>query len=420
MSSVPQVFAVVPTTQSYDWGKVGSDSKVAQLAAASKVPGFSLEEQKPYAELWMGTHPSSPSHLQSDEALSEYLAAHPELIGDKVNKYYDATNGNLPFLFKVLSIGKALSIQSHPDKQTAEKLHAEQPKIYKDPNHKPEMALAITPFTGLCGFLPLYRISTHLSFTAEFAALIPSSAISQFTEIASSTDSSGPKEKAALKAVFAALMNADEATVKAQLGKLTARLAAGDVHPSETELTDLILSLESQFPGDIGIFCPFMLNFIKLAPGEAMFLSAGEPHAYVSGDMMECMANSDNVIRAGLTPKLRDIPNLISGLTYLAAQPSKHLVQPSTWGPVTTLYDPPVAEFSVLQVQLDSKQEEAHKAIEGPSIAIVTEGEGTVSFEGGDLDVVKGSVFFVAANAEIKIKAGGEKTTVFRAFVEAP
>lgn len=145
------------------------------------------------------------------------------------------------------------------------------------------MALAITPFTGLCGFLPLYRISTHLSFTAEFAALIPSSAISQFTEIASSTDSSGPKEKAALKAVFAALMNADEATVKEQLGKLTARLAAGDVHPSETELTDLILSLESQFPGDIGIFCPFMLNFIKLAPGEAMFLSAGEPHAYVSG-----------------------------------------------------------------------------------------------------------------------------------------
>lgn len=132
------------------------------------------------------------------------------------------------------------------------------------------------------------------------------------------------------------------------------------------------------------------------------------------------MANSDNVIRAGLTPKLRDIPNLISGLTYLAAQPSKHMVRPTNWGPATTLYDPPVAEFSVLQVQLEPKQEEAHKAIDGPSIVIVTEGEATISFEGGNLSVVKGSVFFVAANAEIKIKAGKEMTTVFRAFVEAP
>lgn len=82
----------------------------------------------------MGTHPSSPSHiLPSNEALSEYLAAHPELIGDSVNKHFDSFNGNLPFLFKVLSIEKALSIQSHPDKKTAEKLHAEHPKIYKGP-----------------------------------------------------------------------------------------------------------------------------------------------------------------------------------------------------------------------------------------------------------------------------------------------
>ena len=145
------------------------------------------------------------------------------------------------------------------------------------------MALAITPFTGLCGFLPLYRIHTHLTSTPEFAALIPESAISQFDAIASSSDSTGPAEKAALKAVFEALMTADETKVKEQLEKLTARLSAGDVHTSERELKDLILSLNEQFPGDIGIFCPFMLNYIKLAPGEAMFLSAGEPHAYVSG-----------------------------------------------------------------------------------------------------------------------------------------
>lgn len=140
-------------------------------------------------------------------------------------------------------------------------------------------------------------------------------------------------------------------------------------------------------------------------------------------DMMECMANSDNVIRAGLTPKLRDIPNLISGLTYSASPPSKHFVQPTAFrstSEATLLYDPPVAEFSVLQVKVGLGAEESHPAVDGPSIAIVTEGAGVVEWGNDSLSVSKGSAFFVGAGTEIKVKAVSDKLTLFRAFVEAP
>ena len=145
------------------------------------------------------------------------------------------------------------------------------------------MAIALTPFTGLCGFMPLDQIASHLSSTPEFAALIPNAISEEFLHVASSSTPTGPKEKAALKDVFSALMTADESHVKSELKKLTQRFADGDVKASENKIKDLILRLDGQFPGDIGVFCPFMLNYVKLAPGEAMFLGAGEPHAYVSG-----------------------------------------------------------------------------------------------------------------------------------------
>lgn len=137
---------------------------------------------------------------------------------------------------------------------------------------------------------------------------------------------------------------------------------------------------------------------------------------------MECMANSDNVIRAGLTPKLRDIPNLVSVLTYAAAAPTKHVVDPSAFAGsagASTLYDPPIPEFSVVQVKLGRGQRESHPSVDGPSVAIVTEGGGSVQWGSGDtLDLGLGDVFFVGAGTEIKF-LGGEELTVYRAFVEA-
>ncbi|KAG5651330.1 hypothetical protein H0H81_009083 [Sphagnurus paluster] len=445
MAPNSSIFKIAPTTQQYDWGKVGSSAKVAQFAAKSKLHGFAIDESAPYAELWMGTHPKSPSHVfSSGEELSKNLASHPELIGKRVADRFDASNGNLPFLFKVLSIEKALSIQSHPDKATAGKLHAEQPDIYKgmifplgiptivikicgqcsDPNHKPEMALAITPFHAMCGFRPLPSIAESLQSTPELAALIPNSIQEAFASQSGSETPTGSAEKTALRNLFAAVMTAEESAFQLQLEALVKRYSGNRTNPGESEeLVELVLRLNSQFPGDIGIFCAFLLNYITLSPGEAIYLGAGEPHAYVSGECMECMANSDNVIRAGLTPKLRDIPNLISGLTYNASAPSKHFVFPTVFSDsgASTLYDPPAPEFSVVQVRLTSGKEELHRAVDGPSVAIVTEGVGIVSWGSGErLDVGVGDVIFIGAGTQLTLTPTGDHgMVVYRAFVEA-
>lgn len=252
----------------------------------------------------MGTHPKSPSRVASSQRdLAEHLTAHPELIGQEVIDKFHAGSGNLPFLFKVLSIEKALSIQSHPDKKTAEALHAAQPDIYKgmarpsyhdsqgcltnaviDSNHKPEMALAITPFQALCGFRPLPEIASYLNNVPELRALLPPAIINAFLAIADSPTPTGPAEKAALRDLFAALMTADEGDIKHQVNLLVARYSAGKTREGEdVDVVKLVLRLDSQFPGDVGIFCPFMLNYVFLQPRDAIFLGAGEPHAYISG-----------------------------------------------------------------------------------------------------------------------------------------
>jgi len=445
----------------------------------------------------MGTHTKSPSGvIGSSNTLPQFLAHYPQLIGKSISTRFDTKDGNLPFLFKVLAIEKALSIQTHPDKKTSEELHATQPDIYKDPNHKPEMALALTPFKALCGFMPLPSIQAYLRAVPEFAALIPPAISQPFLLLTPSSPDADQKKL--LRDLFAALMTADESEFKAQLAKLIARyetaavaggaVAGGALEAVEECVRELALRLNEQFPGDIGVFCVFVLNYVTMAPGEAIFLGAGEPHAYVSGgawfgvlsfhfdhhltplinptstsscfissylasprtftsfvlitaprhhnkrprnyfvhaqwiqtDIMECMANSDNVIRAGLTPKMRDVPNLVSVLTYAPSAVSKHMVQPTPFaGAHSTLcYDPPVADFTVLQTTLAPGEPEAHRAIAGPSIAIVVEGAGAVEWEGQkSLDLHSGNVIFIGADTPVNFSARYGTLVVYRAFVE--
>ena len=146
------------------------------------------------------------------------------------------------------------------------------------------MALAITPFRALCGFRPLQEIAKYLNSTPEFKAMIPSQIAEEFLSLADSRTPSGPTEKAALKNLFSSLMTAEEGATKKQLNALLDRYKAGDAHDDEDEnVVKLVLRLDKQFPGDIGIFCAYVLNYIHMNPGEAIFLGAGEPHAYVSG-----------------------------------------------------------------------------------------------------------------------------------------
>ncbi|GAA5915889.1 hypothetical protein JCM6882_001751 [Rhodosporidiobolus microsporus] len=409
---------------SYDWGKLGKDgSKVSHFAQG--LPNFEYDENKPYAELWMGTHPSCPSTLYATgQDLKKYIKARPELLGDKVvSKFGD----DLPFLFKVLAIRKALSIQAHPDKKLAEKLYSDRPDIYKDPNHKPEMAVALTDFSGFCGFRPPAQIASFLSSVPEFSAVVGESVSSSFqSKFPQSGSPSEEDKKAGLQELFTALMKADDKLVQEQVEKLVKRVEADGAGLEETE-RELIKTLNTDFAGDVGIFCTFTLNIVKLKPGEAVFLKANEPHAYLDGDIMECMATSDNVVRAGLTPKLRDVPTLTTMLTYTSSPPSEQILPPVPFRSTkhTTLYDPPIDEFSVLLTDLKDGETEQFAGIEGPSILIFTElhggaGSANLKWNKGDEAIKReGQVFFVGANEEVTVEAKGGRVVAYRAYVEA-
>jgi len=204
---------------------------------------------------------------------------------------------------------------------------------------------------------------------------------------------------------------------------LASRYTSRDIHPGERKLKDTLLILSHQYPGDVGIFCSFLLNIVRLGPGQAIFLKANEPHAYISGDIVETMATSDNVVRAGLTPKLRDVPTLLSMLTYSATSPTNQLMEKISYKNTrrTILYDPPIDEFAVLVTQLEEGEEEEHPAIHGPSIFIVIRSAGSFEWNNNASESHDfkgdGEVFFIGAGTSVKFKASGT-LVVYRAFVE--
>ncbi|KAL8645272.1 MAG: hypothetical protein Q9210_006801 [Variospora velana] len=423
-------------------GKVGHESAAAKYAAATETGDFSIESEKPYAELWMGTHPSLPSkNVQTQRSLLDLVRDNKALMSTEISRKYGE---KLPFLFKVLSIRKALSIQAHPNKNLAEQLHAKDPKNYPDDNHKPEMTIAVTPFDGLCGFRPLKEISHFLASVPSLRSLIGEEVAQEFEENVSGRETSSRAEdtqrnKKSLQSAFSALMTKDKSTIAAAAKELVASAEndgerfAGGGGPSNggKELADLVIRLNGQFEGDVGLFVLFFLNYVKLEVGEAMFLKADDIHAYLSGDIIECMASSDNVVRAGFTPKFQDIPTLTSMLTYSYAPISEQKMNPVDYPYVTLnrtaysssssaiLYDPPIEEFSVVKTQLNDKGAKAtFEAIDGPSIIICTAGSGKIGVGPKNEQVKTGYVFFVGATAECVLESDSESFTTFKAFCE--
>ncbi|KAI4122988.1 MAG: hypothetical protein LQ347_006313, partial [Umbilicaria vellea] len=281
---------------SYEWGKVGKESAAAKFATATPSDDFSIEEEKPYAEkqLWMGTHPSLPSRdVETKRTLLDLVQDNKALMSTEISKRY---GDKLPFLFKVLSIRKALSIQAHPNKQLAEELHKKDPKNYPDENHKPEMTIAITPFDGLCGFRPLKELSHFLTTVPSLRKLIGESTAKEFEDSVKGHETSEKEEdvkknKKALQSLFSTLMNTDKETIASAAKDLIASAkkggegfaGGGGSSNGGKELADLVVRLNSQFEGDIGLFVLFFLNYVKLEVGEGMFLKADDIHAYLSG-----------------------------------------------------------------------------------------------------------------------------------------
>lgn len=393
-------------------------------------------------QLWMGTHPSNPSKdVKTGRTLLELFSENQALLSQTVSSKF---GHKLPFLFKVLSINKALSIQAHPNKKLAEQLHARDSKNYPDDNHKPEMAIAITPFEGLCGFRPLAEIAHFLQVLPPLRRLVGDDDAAKLEAAARDSDAQVTDDnRKALKAAFGSLMSSSQEDIAKEVKELVklaqadgANFASGGVASTSGEtLAELVVRLDGQFQDDIGLFVLFFLNFVTLQPGEALFLVADDIHAYVSGDIIECMAASDNVVRAGFTPKFKDVSTLVDMLTYNFAPIDEQKMAPTDYpyatlnrkayssGSAVALYDPPIDEFSVVRSQLRGPEAKAtFEPLDGPSIVICTNGSGKISVGPTSFETKEGYVFFVGSTAELVLEStvsGAEEDFVaFKAFCE--
>jgi len=393
--------------QEYAWGKVGSNSLVARLKAAQN-ENFSINENGPYAELWIGTHPNGMSNvlLTSKEGIArrvplvDYVQENPEMhLGingvTKPSKEFDLT-----FLFKVLSIEKVLSIQAHPDKFLAAQLHTERPHIYKDPNHKPEMAVALTDdFEAMSGFRPIPEIASNMLEYVEFTELVGLK--SKDSIMAAAEGRLLCDTKSTLRLLYQAYMEADDAIVKRQLDRLIHRLSSKN---ELTSLDKLLLKLSKQFPGDSGIFSPIIFNYLKLKKGDAFFIGANEPHAYIQGEILECMACSDNVVRAGLTPKLKDVKTLVNMLTYKTTIPE--ITRGRRVDPCKVLFVPPVNDFAIEVINVPAGAKYSLSPARSPAVLLTISGSARLQQNNvQDISVSFGKAAFMSANTSATVVA---------------
>ncbi|OQV22105.1 Mannose-6-phosphate isomerase [Hypsibius exemplaris] len=412
---------LICSVQKYEWGKPGRSSLVAQLAE-SGATDEKIDDSKPYAELWMGTHPKGPCYVllpgNKGHLLSDYLEKNTYLLGDALIQRFGGENG-LPFLFKVLSINKALSIQMHPTKEHAEQLHKRDPKNYPDSNHKPELAIALTPFQALIGFRPLIEILNFIRMIPELRAVL-----GEETCVRVEKGMTGPiqdDQLKALKMAFTTLMQADHATLLTQGTNLFKYFKAMSTDHKNLfqEHGHIFLQLWEEFPGDVGCFCVFFMNHIILQPGEAIFLGPNNPHAYLKGDCVEVMANSDNVVRAGLTPKFRDVDVLTEYVDY-SQGPGEDYKFPLThdnddvW---TSYYLPPVSEFGVARTEIpDANAIYTLPELGSASILLCLTGSAKCSI--AEENIEKGTVWLLPANTEAEIRILEGPIVLYRAFAQ--
>jgi mannose-6-phosphate isomerase len=333
----------------HPWGEVAQVGRIPYIADLLGVPA---PADLPFGELWLGVHEAAPSLVTvagEQLELGDLAARQPAaVLGTKVAE----TFSGLPFLLKVLSCDRPLSIQAHPDKGLAAQLHARDPEHYPDANHKPEIAIALTPFEAMCSFRHAAEIRADLARHGLLDGLF-----------AGLADDDGW-----LRAAYGRLFTAGEDVVRAAGEGLATRLAnVAELTPEDR----CFLKLWNFYPGDRGTFSAFFLNHFELQPGESVFLSANEPHAYINGVIVECMANSNNVVRAGCTGKFIDRDVLLSMLAYREGPPPIEIGREIPGG---RAYEPPTPEFAVDILELQAGQSVRLTSLDLVSVLLVLEG----------------------------------------------
>ncbi|UXA19320.1 mannose-6-phosphate isomerase, class I [Mycobacterium sp. SMC-4] len=398
--------------RTYAWG---SRTAIAEFTGApSPTP-------HPEAELWFGAHPHDPAYLQTgdgERSLLDAVRGNPEgELGAALRGRFGDT---LPFLVKVLAAGEPLSLQAHPSTEQAIEGFEREDRLgipvsapnrnYRDRSHKPEIIVALSQFEALAGFAPAAR-SVELMRALDVAELDP-----YINLLCGQPDADG------LRALFTTWITYPQPDLEG----LVTRVLDGAISYVCSGATEFareartVLELGERYPGDAGVLASLLLNRLSLNPGEAIYLPAGNLHAYLEGVGVEVMANSDNVLRGGLTPKHVDVPELLRVLDF---EPARELLVPTELrgDGAELVYRTPAPEFavSVLTVDGDRLRHEIDAPTEhdGPQILLCTQGTVTVFAKGDSVTMQRGAAAWVADDeGPIRLSAQ-EPTRLFRVTV---
>ncbi|MCB8908302.1 MULTISPECIES: mannose-6-phosphate isomerase, class I [unclassified Streptomyces] len=380
---------LVNTVRPYAWGSTTAIPELLGVAPTGE----------PQAEMWMGAHPGAPSRTDRG-SLNALIDADP--VRELGERSVDKFGPRLPFLLKVLAAGAPLSLQAHPDLAQAQAGYAAEEaagipidaphRTYKDANHKPELICALTPFEGLCGF----RAPAE---AADLLAALGVDSLKPYVDLLHAHP-----EEAALREVLTALLTADPEEMAHTVAEATAAAdRLGGEHAPYA-------SLAHHYPSDPGVIAAMLLNRITLQPGEALYLGAGVPHAYLSGLGVEIMANSDNVLRCGLTPKHIDVPELLRVVRFEPTDPA--VLRPEASPSGEEVYDTPIDEFRLSRLVRPEGAAPTDLTSPTPQILLAVAGRP----KAGEVTLAAGESVFVPAGEKTELSGTG---TVFRATVMA-
>jgi mannose-6-phosphate isomerase len=384
----PKPYKLYNKIKNYEWGTRNEAAFIPHLLGAQAEPNT------PYAELWIGAHPKAPSEIEIDRvrvSLNKVIEEYPaECLGAYVCKNFSNT---FPFLLKVLSAANALSIQTHPNKTQAVKLHAKDPKNYPDDNHKPEIAIALDSLVALAGFKTAQSIRKNLVQLPELSELVGQELMDHVIE-----SNNLASEESMIKKMYEVIMRCseDQERLSICISKIRKRL---EDKTSRSQEEEQFLAQHRLFGDDVGLFSFFFFNLVHLKQGQAIFTDAGIPHAYIKGNICECMANSDNVVRAGLTNKFKDVDTLLDIIRYDFTE-----CQVMQAGAETgeTTYRTTVKEFEVSRFKKSEGFNQKCVSGDRPSVHLITNGSLDIQWisDGGN-KVEKygaGESFFIPAS----------------------